>query len=143
MAQVEWSDTAAPEVKKAAEKLCKAWVPILPLWLARLTLDYKQDDDDTGNMMGACSVNADYREATVYLLGKWLEEQAPRREWVVVHEYAHVLLAPITDWVDQFIEGLTIEAGAKSLFKKQYESTVERTVTDIADSFIRQRDRAA
>ena len=135
--RITWADGAAPEVRRAAGKLFRRWARILPKWLARLTLDYRQEvEESAGTVLGVCLADHDHREATVYLTGAWLEEAAPRRQWVVVHEYCHVGHAPVDDWVEQMLEQWVPDP-YRAQARKGYESVVEQVMSDAADAFLR------
>ena len=142
MTRIQWAPGIAVEVRRAAAGLVRRWSHLLPDWCALLSLDYRQDAELGTEAMGACSADTDHNCADLFLLGAWLEEDADRREWVIVHELSHVEVAPMANWTDQLIETMT-DGPAKTLLREQWKSTCERVVSDLSYIHLRNRAKAA
>lgn len=104
-----------------------------PGWLKDLTIAYSerpQSEDMTAHV----EVSYNYRHATIFLTGHWLEEDTEGRVDIVLHELAHVFLQPLFSAWQKIAVQLNETAGAHTanLANSMMSGAAEGVVCDLA-----------
>ena len=98
---VDWGIDLPRELRAAIQPLVLLYLDLLPDWChtleVRLETDTKVDTDVT------MAANYRYRLTTLNVLPKFLLSSDFDREQTIVHEFAHVLGAPLVDYIDSVV----------------------------------------
>ena len=99
--RVDWGVDLPRELRAAIQPLVLLYLDLLPDWChtleVRLETDTKVDTDVT------MAANYRYRLTTLNVLPKFLLSSDLDREQTIVHEFAHVLGAPLVDYIDSVV----------------------------------------
>jgi hypothetical protein len=127
---IRWSPSIPREVRSACEPAFNALLWLLPSWCHVLHVDY-EGTSDAEDPLATCSALPEYRHATITLHQSWLEEDDNARVEAITHEVCHLLVAPLANLTDGFVDKLFTESG-KSVMEEQVRLAVEGVVQDIA-----------
>lgn len=124
------------EIREALEPLLARWAELLPPWLQDFRVEWVADLDKLMEVR----VHHSNRWAVLRVGPGWLQESPEEREVTVVHEFVHVLLAPLRRAVDLVVDGVAPEDAA---FHRLAQSAItdgeESAVEDAARAIIRAR----
>jgi hypothetical protein len=98
--QVEWGAELPRELRTVLEPFIMRYLDLLPSWCH--TLQVVPEVDPTAYM----SMTADYkyRRSKLFVGPEYLSRGDEEREQTVVHEFVHVINAPLIDFTDQLVE---------------------------------------
>ena len=119
------------------EPFVTRYLDILPPWCHTLKiLPARTDDPDGGeppDFRMAMAADYKYRHAKLFVDADFLTMRDEEREQTVVHEFVHVLNAPLIDFTDQLIAILEEKApGAKEMLAVLQEQGMEAATEDTA-----------
>lgn len=126
--RVRWIEVPA-EVRGALEPMLVFWLPLLPSWVEDFIVRYH------GSKPKCLEVSHHYtnRWASLHATGEWLDLPDVEREAALLHELAHVCVAPMDDSADRVLNSMTIEGGTeRRMGEKIIEHGVEAVVEDLA-----------
>lgn len=128
MTDIRW-DAMPPEIRKAAEPIINRYAWLLPTWCHVLTVGYENTADTSS--VATCDAEPEYRQARIAINQAWLEQSAGDRRAALVHELAHLVVAPLAKFAESMVEKLFNEP-AKSIMDEQFRVAMESTVEDFA-----------
>lgn len=130
-------------LKKEITRLVKKWIKILDLegfqirvsWGPALPPDDKRmSEDAVGSPYASCESLHEYRAARLYFDPSAIPPHEDL-EQLVVHELVHVLLGPLQDAVQDFVD--VVPGDFKAVVEPNVERAVERTCTSIATVLVK------
>lgn len=135
--RVEWSLEVPKETKRALNPLIMRYLDVLPPWCHTLkVLPASMDDTRSGEPLDykmAMVAEYQYRYAKMYVHNDWLVWSDYERELTVVHEFCHVINAPLIAFHDQLIAILEQKSpGAKAMLEVLQEAGMEAATEDTA-----------
>ena len=135
MTRIDWSPSVPMEVAGALAPILERWLFVVPSWCHVLRVVW---DSGLGEHPAEVAAQAEYRYAEVTFGPTWLNEDAGSREDQVVHELCHLLVVPISDFVDDAMEA---DAGGDAFKVEQWRRANESTVQDLTRAFLDARSR--
>lgn len=124
--------TGVPEdLRAAVMPLLQEHRRLLPGWVKLLGVKY---DEDMTDAYASAASEQNYGRATLTFGSGWLNLDAAEREWVVVHELGHVIVAPLERAIEEIIAGLPKKLGA--MCQARYESALEESVSCLAYALV-------
>ena len=136
MLRVDWGVDLPRELRVALAPFVDRYLDLLPSWChtleVRLETDPEVDSDVT------MAANYRYRVTTMRALPNFLLSSDLDREQTIVHEFAHVLGAPLVDYIDAVVALLKKkDPDTAEMFKALQESGEEASTEDIAQLLMR------
>lgn len=124
--KVEW-DGLPREVERAARPAVRACLPLLPGWMNNLVVRWSDKDS------GAAQITTDYRYrcAKLEILPGFLDADADTRKAYIVHEFAHLLLAPYQEFTRTLMDG-----EVAPMIGRLEESALEQATEDTATALL-------
>jgi len=113
----ELPDALDAEIRKT----CETWRGMMPGWVDTLIVSY--DDTDPNNYASASAL-FDQRTAAIAVHPAFWSLDERGRNLVIVHEMAHVLMAPLDQAVDTIITTKPKRATAEKLYADACEGFV-------------------
>lgn len=123
------------DLRDAATPLLDAHRRMLPGWVKRFTLKY---DEDLADAYATATSEQNYGRATLTFGSGWLNLDAAEREWVVVHELAHVLVSPLERAIEEVMVGLPKRL--RQVCEARYDGALEEAVSCIAYALVPEAD---
>ena len=134
MIEINYEKDFPEEVKAIIDPLINEWKTLLPPWCQELIVKY--DPTRASNM--AVQVNYRTRWAVLYVPGVWLKLDPTERVAAMLHEFAHILLRPLTSPIERIIEDtLEEKTTIRELADSMYCDGEEAAVEDIAHAILR------
>jgi hypothetical protein len=99
--RVDWGVELPRELRAALSPLVDRYLDLLPSWCH--TLEIRLETDSTMDYDVTMSATYRYRLTTLSVLPKFLLSSDLDRELTIVHEIAHVLGAPLVDYIDSVV----------------------------------------
>ena len=121
-------DALRPEVEAQIPDLAK----LIPPWCQRVTIGYRGSGD--GDTNATVSTNFEYRNAFVCIRGEWVDDAPHVRRKALRHEFAHVLLCPLSDWMRDTLKRLIPEGESPKLsatLQEELRHRVEGVTQDL------------
>jgi len=111
--RVEWSEDLPREIRQVLEPYVMRYLDLLPSWCHTLEVRLETDPEIDSDVTMAA--NYRYRCTKMCVLPDYLLSSELAREQTIVHEFAHVLNAPLVDYIDATV----------ALMKKKDPDTAE------------------
>lgn len=127
------------EVQKALAPLLKKHAGLVPGWCARLNVTWDPEGAEPGAVM-AVSVSPEYREVCMAVMATWLSGTPEAREDAIVHELAHIPLAPMVNLMRTFMAQVAEEAPLELVgvvLEEQWRVAYEGAVQDLTHAWLR------
>lgn len=117
------------EIKDTAGPLLDKYAYLLPPWVRLLSVTYRADLEAFAEIESVTQ----YQRVNLTFGGQFLE--AEDREWVVVHELVHTLLAPLERMWDE-VEPLLTKRN-RGTADRMFENALEESVSGLAHAIRR------
>jgi hypothetical protein len=107
--RVAWGDLVPPEVRASVEPLIAPRLRFLPPWCRLLRVHWSEasETDSAGDSLTATMASSvAYREAVLTIHPTWLGLDDGHRAFMIAHELAHCLVAPMDDVFDRAVAHL-------------------------------------
>jgi hypothetical protein len=101
---VEWGVDLPREIRAALEPYVMRYLDILPPWCHTLFVCAEKDPKEKAETYASMKTDYRYRRARMVITPVFLEGTDEEREQTIIHEFVHVLNAPMVDFNDQLIE---------------------------------------
>lgn len=132
--KIRYDSDLAPEVRAAIDPHLAKWAFLIPGWCHDLCVRWDDEDPDSAVRIKA---RHEYREADMYVCAVFLSDPA-ERERIVVHELAHLSLAPLTAVVGALRDALVAKAPDVEVWADEVlRQGEEATTCDIAELVMR------
>ena len=132
--KIEWGADLPRELRQVLEPYVTRYLDILPPWCHTLQILPETDPAELASET-YMSMTADYkyRRATLRAFPQFLSRGDEEREQTIVHEFVHVLNAPLVDFTDQLVAILEEKSpGAKEMLEVLREAGMEAATEDTA-----------
>lgn len=134
---VTFSDDMPEEVRSTIEAFVMANLDILPAWTTQLHVYWERELS-----MAEVKPRPDYRRASMAVGAGWLEASDSYRRRVIVHELAHVQLAPLHIFAAHLCDLAGKDNPALDAeIREQLRVALEQTTSDVEDLLLRLIDR--
>jgi hypothetical protein len=133
MTEVSWKPMPA-EYREAMEPFITNNLHLVPGWCRTLTMEYLTAGD--ADAYAACSVDFEYRQATIRLFPMLLDLDACERERTAAHELLHIALNPLSDWSRSLIERLVQDVSLREHLVEDVTGRMEGVVQDLMFSLV-------
>lgn len=135
--RVEWGLEIPKEVRRVIEPIIGLYLDLLPPWCQTLKIlpTRVESDEDAEPIDYRMAMAADYkyRQAKLFVATDFLTMHDEERERTLIHEFVHVLNAPLVDFTDQLIAILEEKApDAKAMMETLQEAGMEAATEDMA-----------
>jgi len=131
--RVEWGLELPREVRAVVEPYVVRYLDILPPWCHTLFVGEEKDPKEKAETYASIKADYRYRRARMAITPTFLEGTDEEREQTVVHEFVHVLNAPMVDFQDQLIELVKEnEPDLSKLLETLQEAGMEAATEDMA-----------
>lgn len=127
------TDPALPEeIREAVEPDLQELLHLIPTWCNSLHLAYDPDEDAHASM----SASEETRDAKLKIGAHYLTQSPRQRTLTLLHEIAHIHMAPMEDLVESLKKLADLEGAPAKFLETQCEATIERVAEDLANGFI-------
>jgi hypothetical protein len=133
MVEVIWREMPE-EVRAVVEPLLEKHLHRVPSWCN--TLAVTSGSSSEARVVATVEADYEYRQARISFTPLFLSENKKNRESTIVHELAHLPLAPIRDWVLDTIKALLTDETMQQYLFAQYHKLEEGAVQDITHSVL-------
>jgi hypothetical protein len=135
--RVEWGVELPREIRTVLEPFVGRYLDLLPGWCHTLKILpaalADEGEGDLSDCVMAMAADYKYRRAKLFVNPDFLELGDEEREQTVVHEFVHVLNAPLIDFSDQLIAILDAKApDAKAMLEVLQAAGMEAATEDCA-----------
>lgn len=134
---IEWGYDLPPEIRQVVEPYVMRYLDVLPDWCIRLKVlsasSADPEDGDLNDCVMAMAAEYKYRKAKLFVHTDFLNMRPDERELTVIHEFVHVLNAPLVDFTDQLITIVDNKApDAKEMLEVLQGAGMEAATEDTA-----------
>lgn len=125
------------EIRLVLEPYIGRYLDLLPPWCHTLKIlparPDEPDGDNPPDFRMAMAADYKYRTAKLFVDADFLTMRDEERELTVIHEFCHVINAPLIDFNDQLISILEEKSpGAKAMLEVLQEAGMEAATEDTA-----------
>lgn len=129
MAEIIFDEDFPKLIKKEVEKLINETAWLIPLWLQKLYVGYKGNDEDSNAFN---NTRKDYRFARIMICGNFLKNRAFEQKQTILHEILHIHNCPYLDYVDELIDLLCPESDAPK-FRESMQNELTRKAESMTE----------
>lgn len=122
MAEIIFDEDFPELIKQEVENLINETAWLVPLWLQKLYIGYKGNDEDSNAYN---HTRKDYRFARITICGNFLKNRTVEQKQTIVHEILHIHNVPYADYVDELIDLLCPESDAPK-FRESMQNELQR-----------------
>lgn len=125
------------EVKESVETNVGYLVRLLPGWVQELYVDwrsYAPDDKASGGTRATMTADYAYRRAYLTVYPAWLTDTDAVRREVIVHEAAHILGAPIANFVESLLRAH--DEPVQKVLREQWTTANEAATQDFTRAIL-------
>lgn len=128
--EVKWQSPPR-EVRRALSPILHKWLWLVPAWCRELHVSFENSDD--ADCPASLAAQPEYRQVHLYIHQGWLLEDDEAREFQIIHELCHVLLAPAACFIEGVVTKVfNTESAGKLVVDEQWRMALESTVQDLA-----------
>lgn len=129
---IRW-EGGTDEIRQAGEDAVAPNIKYLPFWIKGLAIRVSGETGEERDTIAEVTAQLEYREALLTIYPPfWVTEEVDRIE-CIRHEFMHLLLAPLSDWVYEYlIEPLKDDSDdIYEILEKQFWQKVETVTQDL------------
>ncbi len=138
MNQSIWYDKRVPdEIHYAVDSIIGELAYVLPTWLHEIAVHFDPDQENAATMYA----DKPYRIAHLTVSGGWLRADKRERVEMIRHEFVHIVLSPMTNWVKDLVPRLVVDDDRlKDWLLEEWRERLEGATCDFEVSLRRIED---